>query len=353
VITSEYLPSIQIAGHSVGPGQPCFVIAEIAQAHDGSLGTCHAYIDAAAAAGANAVKFQTHIANEESSPEEPWRVKFSPQDETRFNYWKRMEFSPDQWTELARHAGERGLVFLSSPFSFRAVELLEKIGMPAWKVASGEVNNLPLIRRMAETGKPILLSSGMSSWSDLDAAADLVRGLGAPLALFQTTTAYPCPATRLGVNVLAEMSSRYSCPVGLSDHSATIYAGIAAVTLGASLLEVHLIFSRECFGPDTSSSLTSSELRQLVDGVRFVDTALAHPVDKEALASELGELRTMFGKSIVAARDLDAGTVLSEANLCLKKPATGIPAARLDSLANRTLKRAVAANQQIAEDDLV
>jgi N,N'-diacetyllegionaminate synthase len=146
---------------------PCLIIGEVAQMHDGSLGTAHAYIDAVAGAGADGVKFQTHIAAAESTPGEPWRVKFSPQDSTRYQYWKRMEFSEEQWRGLAEHARDRGLIFLSSAFSAEAVELLERLGMAAWKVGAGEVSNLPLIERMARTGRPVLLSSGMSGWADV------------------------------------------------------------------------------------------------------------------------------------------------------------------------------------------
>ncbi|MEM7588307.1 MAG: N-acetylneuraminate synthase family protein, partial [Acidobacteriota bacterium] len=280
-------------------------------------------------------------------------VKFSRQDVTRYEYWQRMELAPEHWAGLAEHARDQGLVFLSSAFSFKAVDLLAGLDMAAWKVASGEITTLPLLRRMAETGKPVLLSSGMSTWDELDTAAALVRDSGAPLALFQTTTSYPCPPEKLGLNVLGELAQRYGCPVGLSDHSAKIYAGLAAVALGASLLEVHLTFSRESFGPDTSSSLRVDELAQLVEGVRFTETALAHPVDKQAMATELDELRGIFGKSVVASRDLAAGVVLSAADLGLKKPATGIPASRYDELIGRTLARAVTRDQQLQEDDLV
>src|SRR5207247_4192643 len=232
----DAVATLSIAGRAVGPGQPSFVVAEVAQAHDGSLGTAHAYIDAAAKAGADAVKFQTHIAAAESTPSETFRVRFSPQDDTRYDYWTRMQFTADQWHGLAEHAGGRGLIFLSSPFSIEAVELLDKIGMPAWKVGAGEVTNLPMLQRVAATGSPVLLSSGMSGWEDLDAAVACVRAGGAPVAVYQCTTAYPCPAEQLGLNILAELRARYRCPVGLSDHSGTIYAGLAAVTLGASLL---------------------------------------------------------------------------------------------------------------------
>jgi N-acetylneuraminate synthase len=344
--------TFSIGDRRVGPGEPCFIIGEIAQAHDGSLGTAHAYIDAVAAAGADAVKFQTHIAAAESTPQESFRVKFSPQDATRFAYWKRIEFSAAQWRGLADHARDRGLVFLSTPFSLAAVDLLQGLELAAWKVGSGEISNLPLIERMAATGKPILLSSGMSPWEDLDQAVGAAAAGGAPVAIFQCTTAYPCPPEKVGLNVLAEVRQRYGCAVGLSDHSGQIFAPLTAVAFGANLLEVHAVFSRECFGPDVSASLTTGELKQLVEGVRFVESMLANPIDKEAQAAELGEMRRLFGKSVVAATDLMAGTRLTETDLALKKPGTGIPAAQIGRVIGKTLRHAVAADTLLAEGDL-
>ena len=344
--------SVSIQNRSIGPGHPCFVIGEVAQAHDGSLGTAHAYIDAVARAGADAVKFQTHIAEAESTPGEPFRIKFSPQDATRYDYWKRMEFSEPQWQGLADHANQVGLVFLSTPFSLEAVELLDRLRVAAWKVGSGEVTNLPMIERMASTGRPVLLSSGMSDWEDLDRAVNAATSAGAPLGLFQCTTAYPCPPEKIGLNVLDELRRRYQCPVGLSDHSGTIYAGLAAATLGANLLEVHVVLSRECFGPDVRASLTTAEFAELVSGVRFIHTALAHSLDKQSMAAEMSDLRAMFGKSIVAARHLPLGHRLAAGDLALKKPGTGIPAARLKEIVGRKLKQAVAANTLLSENDL-
>jgi N-acetylneuraminate synthase len=328
------------------------VIAEIGQNHDGSLGTAHAYIDAVAATGADAIKFQTHIAEAESTPGEPWRVRFSRQDDTRYQYWKRMEFTEEQWQGLARHATERGLIFLSSAFSLQAFEMLDLIGMPAWKVGAGEITNLPMIERMARTGKPVLLSSGLASWEDLDAAVAAVKGATGTFGIFQCTTAYPCAPENLGLNVIGELRRRYGCPVGLSDHSGTIYAGLAAAALGVEMLEVHTVFSRECFGPDVPASITTADLARLVEGVRFIGRALANPVDKQRMSEELADLRVMFGKSIVAARDLPAGRRLQESDLALKKPGNGIPAARFADVINGKLKRAVAADTALTEDDI-
>ena len=167
------------------PEADCAVIAEIAQAHDGSLGAAHAMIDAAAEAGCDAVKFQTHIAEAESSPHEPWRQKFSRQDETRFDYWRRMEFTEPQWHGLRDHAVERALMFISSPFSIEAVALLTRVGVAAWKVASGEIANTPMLRAMCKTGAPVIVSTGMSDLAEIGAAVALIRGQGVPLAVLQ------------------------------------------------------------------------------------------------------------------------------------------------------------------------
>lgn len=330
----------------------CRVVAEVAQAHDGSLGTAHAYIDAAADAGADAIKFQTHLAAAESTPSEPWRVPFSRQDATRYGYWRRMEFPEPAWAELAAHAGERGLAFVSSPFSLEAVALLQRTGIDVWKIASGEVGNTALLDAVIDDGRPVILSSGMSDLAELDAAVARVQGSGVELTVLQCTSAYPTPPEQLGLNVLAELRERYGCAVGLSDHSGTVHAGIAAVALGASLLEVHITFSRAAFGPDVPASLTLEELAQLTDGVRFVSTALANPIDKDASAPAFADMRALFTRSVVARHALPAGHVLGPDDLAAKKPGTGIPAARLPELVGRRLSHAVEPDQLLADTDL-
>lgn len=328
----------------------CLVIAEVAQAHDGSLGTAHAYIDAVARAGADAVKFQTHIAAAESTPGEPWRVRFSPQDETRYDYWRRMEFTESQWRGLKEHAEDVGLLFLSSPFSVEAVELLERIGVGVWKIASGEATGGEVLERVSRTGQPVLLSTGMSPLAEIDAAVDRIRAGGCPVAVLQCTSSYPCPPERVGLNVLDVFRERYGCPVGLSDHSGTIYPSLAAAALGASIVEVHVTLSREAFGPDVVASITTAELRQLVDGVRFIEAMLANPVDKDAAAEVAAPMRRLFTKSIVSRVALPAGTILEARHLAAKKPGTGIPAARLHEFIGKRLVRDVRQDEPLTEE---
>lgn len=328
------------------------IVAEVAQAHDGSLGTAHAFIDAIANAGADAVKFQTHIAEAESTAGEPWRVKFSPQDRTRYDYWKRMEFTEEQWLGLKKHVDDRGLRFLSSPFSIEAVELLTRVGVAAWKVASGEVSNAPMFERMVATGLPVILSTGMSTLSEIDRAVGRVNNAGLELTVLQCTSIYPTPPDKLGLNLIPFYRKRYGCKVGLSDHSGTIYAGLAAAALGIDVLEVHLTLSREMFGPDVPASITTQELSQLVEGVRFIETARANPVDKDTLTGELQPMRELFTKSVVARLDLPGGTVLKASHLTVKKPGTGIPANRATEVIGRRLKGGVKRDQLIQIEDL-
>lgn len=318
---------------------PVQLIAEVAQAHDGSLGAAHAYIDAVAGTGVGTIKFQVHIAEAESSEFEPFRVKFSREDATRFDYWRRMQFTPEQWVGLKAHCEEKGLEFLASPFSIAAVELLENVGVRRYKIGSGEVGNLLMLERLARTGKPMILSSGLSTFDDLDRTIAFLRPHGNALSLLQCTTSYPTQPSQLGLNVIGEMKARYGLPVGLSDHSGTIFPAIAAVALGAELVEFHVVFDRNSFGPDATSSIEIRELGELVRGVSCVAQALASPMDKARLAVS-PELQRIFGKSLAVNADLPAGHVLRSQDLESKKPGDrGIPAADFERVHGRRLAR--------------
>lgn len=331
---------------------PCSVIAEVAQSHDGSLGTAHAYIDAAARAGASAIKFQTHIADEESSQDEPWRTKFSFQDETRLDYWRRMEFTPAQWLGLKQHADDAGIHFLSSPFSLKAVDLLTEIGVSAWKIASGEITNLPLLDYLLKTGKPIILSTGLSDLTEISNTVRHIKKQQNPLALLQCTSEYPCRPERIGLNVIQEFRSTFDCAVGLSDHSGTIYSGLAAAACNIQVLETHITFSREMFGPDVIASITTDELKQLVDGIRYIETINAHPVDKSVITENAQSLREIFMKSIFSKADINAGQEITIDMLAMKKPGTGISANQLDLVVGKSARKQIPANTLITIHDL-
>ena len=329
-----------------------FVIAEIALAHDGSLGMAHAFVDAAARAGADAVKFQTHIATAESTFDEPFRIAFSRQDLKRYDYWRRTAFTAEQWQELAAHAEQRGVTFLSSPFSVDAVHLLARLGVAIWKVPSGEMRSRDLLEALLASGGHLLVSTGMSPWQEIDATVALLRSRTAEFTLMQCTSRYPTPLSEVGLNVLEEMRRRYSCPVGLSDHSGTLFPAIAAMARGARVIELHVTFDRRMFGPDVSASITFDELAFLSRARDAFNEMDDKPVDKDVMANSLESMRQIFGKSLAPSRALSAGTLLAPGMLVPRKPGGGIPTDALEDLMGRRLARDVAPERILRWDDL-
>jgi N,N'-diacetyllegionaminate synthase len=324
------------------------IIAEIGSVHDGSFGNAIKLIEAAAACGADAVKFQTHIAEAETLADAPMPSYFT--GEPRMAYFRRTGFSPDQWRQLHEACRRCGVAFLSSPFSLEAVDLLEEVGVAAYKVPSGEVSNIPLLERIAATGKAVLLSSGMSSWDEVDAAVVALRP-GGPVTLLQCSSAYPCPPENVGLNVLAEMGARYGLPVGLSDHTSGPAAALAAAALGATVIEKHFAFSRLMYGSDAANSMEPEEFRRMAQGLREIWTMLAHPVDKDDV-SKYVDMKRIFEKSVVTARPLTEGHFLTPQDLAFKKPGDGIPAARWRELVGCRLRRAAPADHKLTPEDL-
>ena len=315
------------------------IIAEIAQAHDGSLGRAYTFIDIAKECGADAVKFQTHIAEFESSIDEPWRIKFSPQDELRYDYWKRMEFTEEQWKGLFQHAKSLGLEFIGTPFSTESYEMLKRIGVTRWKISSGEIGNRFLMEKFAEDKPEVYMSTGMSDWDEIDRAVDYLTGNGVKLKLYQCTTRYPVPPEKVGLNVIAEMKARYNLPVGLSDHSGEIYAPLAAAALGAEMIEVHLCMNKKDFGPDVSSSLDCDGLKELVTGIRQIETMRNNPIDKDKESVELEGTKRIFSKSLYLRRDMKEGEIIQKSDLIAKKPCNGIGFDKLDLVLGKCVLR--------------
>ena len=242
---------------------------------------------------------------------------------------------------------------MSSPFSLAAVRLLRELDIVAWKIASGEVGNRQLLDAVLEDHRPVILSSGMSGWAELDAAAALVRSKNVGLALMQCTTEYPSSPESIGLNVIGEMRTRYGCPVGLSDHSGAIYAPLAAVALGASCIEVHVAFHKSMFGPDVSASLMPDALTLLCTGVKMIHQMLSHPMEKDRQAAGTEPLRKIFSRSIVLDRAVTAGINLELGMLSFRKPGTGIPPAQIDRVVGRIVRTALPANHIIQFDDLL
>jgi N,N'-diacetyllegionaminate synthase len=346
------METITIGEHTVGPDAPTFVIAEVAQAHDGSLGLAHSYIDAVAETGADAIKFQTHFARQESTLDEPFRVPFAEQDESRYDYWERMEFTPEQWEGLATHAREEGLVFLSSPFSKRAVDVLSDLNVPAWKLGSGEYDNAELASYAAARDGPVLLSTGMARYDEIDDMVRLFEEAGTQYGLFQCTSKYPTSIDEVGWNVVEELRNRHNCPVGLSDHTGSPHPGLMAISRGIDMLEVHVTFDRRMFGPDVEASVTIDELETMCTHRDTTATIESNPVDKDEMATALERNRELFSRSIAPSRSLSAGTKLEADMITPKKPGTGIPYAKKSEVIGRELTADVDPDRLLTWEDI-
>jgi N,N'-diacetyllegionaminate synthase len=338
---------MRIRQRELAAGHPVLVIAEIGNNHDGSLRQAEALIRAAADAGADAVKFQTHIAEAEMLPSTPTPPHF---DEPRYAFTQRMELSLDDHRRLKAYAEERGLIWFSSPFSVEAVDLLEEVGTPLYKVASGEVTNPPLLERIAATGKPVIVSSGMSGFDDLARAVQQLQAAGSEVLVMQCTSTYPCPPEQVHLRAMVRLAERLSTPVGLSDHTPDIYASVGAVALGAVAIEKHFTLSNYLYGPDHQASLTPDGLARLVQGVRQVEAALGSA--EKVRDPALDPARATFEKSIVTRVEVPVGARIDAAMLTTKRPGNGIPALRISEVIGREAARPIGANALVVDADL-
>lgn len=328
------------------------LVAEIGQAHDGSLGILHSLIDASASSGVNAVKFQIHISEAESSPQEPFRIPFSFVDKTRFDYWKRMELTFDQWKGVRDHCDDVGVEFLATPFSNAAVDILESLGVQRYKVGSGDINNPLLLDKIAMTGKEVILSTGLASDQDAYEAVKRLKSKSVPVSVLQCTTKYPTLAEDIHLKQMLEKKTKLDCPVGLSDHSGSIYPGLAAASMGASLVEVHVTFDKQMFGPDSIASLNIEDLKKLAEGIQFINIAKKDNAAANS-ESEIVRLKTMFGKSLSYNKDLSEGHVLSLQDLEGKKPhGMGLDVLEYETLLGKRLTKAVSKWDFVQKEDI-
>ncbi|MDQ6812718.1 MAG: N-acetylneuraminate synthase family protein [Bacteroidota bacterium] len=318
------------------------IIAEIGQAHDGSVGILHSYIDALANTGVDAVKFQTHIAEAESSSFETFRVPFSYVDKSRYDYWQRMQLTTEQWVEVKEHCHKVGLQFISSPFSCQAVDVLKAAGVDCYKVGSGEVTNLLMLEKIAETGKPVILSSGMSTLQELDTAVGLFKEKKIEVSVLQCTTAYPTKPSEWGLHIIKQLKTRYNIATGLSDHSGDMMACLAATALGADLLEFHVVFDKRMFGPDARASIEIDEIERLAIGVKQIRASLENTFCKDSIAESMSGLKQLFGKSLCVNKDLPTNHTISVKDLEAKKPSGyGIAPSDYKSIIGKKLNKAL------------
>lgn len=325
------------------------IIAEVGSVHDGSFGNACKLVELAKAAGATTIKFQMHLAEHETTRDAPSPTYFSA--EPRFDYFRRTAFTIKQWRQLHSLSRELGIELCCSPFSIEALRTLLGIGVGKIKIASGEVTNLPLLKAAASDSEEVLLSSGMSSWAELDEAVDVLRSGSARLTVMQCSSEYPCRPENVGLNVLKEMADRYGCRIGFSDHTLGFAAPIGAVFHGAEAIEKHLTFSRLMYGSDAKNSMEPQEFRQMVVALNEARTIIDNPVNKNDAAA-YKSMKEIFQKSLVASSPLKAGTKITENHISFKKPGTGLKPKDLDQVIGKTLRRDVPADHIFTKDDL-
>jgi N,N'-diacetyllegionaminate synthase len=295
-----------------------FIIAEIAQAHEGSLGILHSLVKAIASIGVDAVKFQVHIAEAESSLFEPFRIPFSLEDKTRFEYWKRMEFSLEQWRGVKELCDNIGVEFLATPFSAAAVDLLEKLNVKRYKIGSADAGNLILLEKVARTGKEVIFSTGLAEDSELENVFSFFKERKLPITLLHCITKYPCEAKEINLRRIMVLKSKFNCPIGYSDHSGTVFPALGAVAMGASVIEAHITFDKRMFGPDAEASLTIDEFKILVKGTRFLEAA-SQQIPDTGKISDTSVIKGVFSRSLSVNRDMQSGEILRFEDLESKK----------------------------------
>lgn len=324
------------------------IIAEIGSVHDGSFGNACKLVEAASACGATVVKFQTHIAEAETLRSAPSPSYFK--GEPRFDYFQRTAFDKAQYLDLIALCRSLNVRFLSSPFSLEAIDFLQDVGVDLFKVPSGEVSNVPMLEHLTATGKPVILSSGMSNWAELDRAVDVLRS-GGPLGVMQCTSEYPCHPENVGLNILEEMKERYGLPVGFSDHANGHAAAFASVALGATFVEKHFTFSRLMYGSDAANGMEPDDFKVYCNGVKEIWSMLERPVNKDDLTA-FGDMKKIFEKSLVTSQKIEIGDILSLENLSFKKPGSGIPAAAYKKYLGREVLVNLDADHMLEEEDL-
>lgn len=323
-----------------------YTIAEIGQAHDGSLGIAHSYIDALSSTGISAIKFQMHYADAESSIHEPFRVNFSYEDKTRFDYWKRMEFTFDEWVGIKKHCEEKNVEFLCSPFSIKAFEYLEKLNVKRYKIGSGEIRNFLLLDKINSTQKPVIFSNGLGDDTDISRCIERLNNCE-EITLLQCTTEYPTPLNKTYVNEIPRLKEKFDVNIGLSDHSGTIFPSLYSYALGATAIEFHVCFDKLQFGPDSSSSLTISQCKELTEGLNaFYIMSNCHRSNYNSTSASI------FGKSLTFNKNLKKGHVLKIDDLETTKPfGFGVPPEEYQKLLGLKLTKDVKINDFITKDD--
>jgi N,N'-diacetyllegionaminate synthase len=345
---------VAVGGREIGEGRACFVIAEAGVNHNGETALALALVDAAADAGADAVKFQTFRADHVVAPTAPkagYQLETTSSDESQLEMLRRLELDRDAHVALKQHAEARGLVFLSTPFDAASVELIDGLGVEAFKIGSGELTNRPLLEEIGRRRRPVFLSTGLADLEEVRRGLEILRDAGADgVVVLHCVSEYPAAVEDANLRAMVSMRDALEVPVGYSDHTPGVEAALAAVALGACVVEKHFTLDRALPGPDQRASLEPAELASFIASIRRVEASLGDGVKRPTETERENALAVR--RSLAAAVDIPAGAVLTREMLTALRPGTGISPDRIDQLVGRRLTRSVGRNELLALDDL-
>ena len=347
---------VKIKNFMIGLGNPCFIIAEAGVNHNGDMKLAHKLIDAAAKAGADAVKFQSFITADIVTPEAQkarYQVETTGQNGGQFAMLKKLELSKDQQKELKSHCDEAGILYLCTPYEERSADLLEKISVAAYKIASTDTSNIPFLRYLARKDIPVILSTGMSSLGEVEESVNELKlyGLDGKIIILQCTSEYPAPVKDINLRAMKTMELAFGCPVGFSDHTPGIGASPWAVAAGACVVEKHFTLDRNMTGPDHPASIEPNELAELVRTIRNVEAALGDGI-KRPMPSELPN-KTRMQKSLVAIRSIAAGETILETDLTSKRPGNGLPPKWFDRVVGKKAARQIQKEETLELNSII
>jgi N,N'-diacetyllegionaminate synthase len=346
--------NIKIGTRLVGPGEPCFVIAEAGVNHNGDMEMARELVRVAARSGADAVKFQTFKAEDlatENAPKAEYQKSGGSALESQQEMLRRLELSEEDHHELMALSQEEGIVFMSSPFDDGSADLLGTLGIPAIKIPSGEITNIPFLRRLSAMRMPLILSTGMADLVEVTVAVSAIRESGnPPLALLHCVSNYPADPADCNLHAMRTLVAAFNVPVGFSDHTDGGTIALAAVALGACVIEKHFTLDRDLPGPDHKASLDPTQLRDYVQNIRSVESSLGNGI-KKPVPSEL-ETAAVARKSVVAAVAIQKGTRLESGMLAVRRPGTGLPPSSLPELIGRCALYPIAKGNLLRHDQL-
>jgi len=333
---------------NIGERSRCFIIAEAGVNHNGNLGMALKLVDAAKSAGADAVKFQTFKAEKLVSPEArmaDYQKKNIGKTESQFDMLKRLELSEENHRKIFKYCKEKGIMFISSPFDNESADFLDELGVKIFKVGSGELTNIPFLQHIARKKKPMIISTGMANIDEIRTAVNTIKKINPDIVILHCTSSYPANFAELNLNVIKTLKKTFNIPVGYSDHSEGIESSIAAIALGASVIEKHFTLDKNLSGPDHKASIEPEELKKMVTCIRNIEKALGDGVKKPSM-SEQGIMKCVR-KSIFAKVNIEKGTLITEKMLEFKRPGTGIPPSEIVKIIGRKIKKSIQAGKML------